>query len=177
VQDNFKKVVSNINKYNCHNVQPTNLALSDKRGTAEFYVSSGHPDHLPRTDEWNYGNKSSSLLEPDKTKKIYPWISFDKRSQVATDTLYNFCTENNIQGIDFAHIDVQGAELMVLNGASSLINQIKSIWIEVEAISLYRKQPLRKEVESFMKKNGFKKIKDTIEEVYGEQLFVNTRFF
>ncbi len=77
-----------------------------------------------------------------------------------------------INNIDLAFIDVQGAELMVLKGAGDFIKNIEAIWMEVESIELYANQPLKNDVESFMKSHGFIKIIDTVDEVAGDQLYV-----
>ena len=104
-------------------------------------------------------------------------LKFDQIETVDTDTLHSFCQEHKIQLIDYIHIDVQGAELMVLNGASAYISRIKMIWMEVENIPLYKDQPLKTEVELYMLRNGFTKIKDTVNHISGDQLWVNLRYF
>lgn len=48
--------------------------------------------------------------------------------------------------IDFAHIDVQGAEMKVLNGGVRSFKKTKAIWIEVANIDLYEGQPLKPDI-------------------------------
>lgn len=177
LETNIKLIYSNIDKYHIQNVFPFMLALSDQKGEAEFYVSSGRPDDFSEDVEWDFGNKSSSLLQPNKTKDVHPWLKFQEKVVVSTETLKNFLVENQLNSVDFIHMDVQGAELMVLKGADSFLQKIKMIWLEVENIELYKNQPLSSDVELFLKQNGFTKIKDTLNHIAGDQLWVNYDFF
>jgi len=169
---NVQIIKQHYKEYSLKNVVLTEVALSDKDGTATFHVSSGHPDELPKSKDWDYGNKSSSLLPPKETKNIHKWLKFEENINVKTQRLDSFCVENNISNINFIHMDVQGAELMVLNGAGNMLKNIDAIWMEVEAVELYSKQPLREDVELFMNENNFVCIKDTVDSVSGDQLYI-----
>lgn len=172
---NIEKIKSNFQKYSAKNINLFKLAMSDKDGKSIFYVSSGHPEDRPKEDDWDYGNKSSSLLRPKKTKEIHRWLKFKNKIKVKTKRLDSFCDEACIDKIDFIFIDVQGAELMVLKGAGDILKHVGMIWMEVESIELYSRQPLKDDVEAFMKTNGFKCIKSTVDEISGDQLYVNSR--
>lgn len=177
LRKNIQLINENIKKFNCSNILPFELALSDKNGVSEFFISSGRPENIDEKDTWNYGNKSSSLLSPEKHLEIHPFIKFNEKVFVNTQTLYDFCEKELINIIDFVHLDVQGAELMVLTGAKEKIRAIKMIWLEVENIELYKNQPLKKDIELFMSHNGFTIIKSTVNHISGDQLWVNYRFF
>ena len=49
--------------------------------------------------------------------------------------------------------------------------------MEVEAKPLYKDQPLKKDVERYMKGHGFEIRLDQVGKVSGDQLYVNTRFY
>jgi FkbM family methyltransferase len=166
-----------IEQYNRTNITLTQVALSNQEGTAKFFVSSGRPQHEKSSEDWDFGNKSSSLLQPDKTLEAHDWLKFHEKIEVKTNTLASFCKLNFIESIDFIHMDVQGAELMVLQGATEYLKKVKSIWLEVEKISLYKDQPLKKDIELFMKVNNFVKIMDTVDRVAGDQFYVNKLYF
>lgn len=174
--DNIKLIHDNFLKYGVLNATYYNKALSSKNGTAEFYVSSGRPKGASDSD-WDYGNKSSSLLPPAKHLETARFIQFDKRIEVETITLKSFCNTNNINSIDFIHMDVQGAELMVLEGAGDFIASINAIWLEVSKVDLYKNQPLAKHVKRFMKNNGFILITSEINGIQGDQLYVSKSFY
>ena len=179
VPKNFELVKSNQEKYNLKNFHPFELGLSNKKGEATFYVSSGKPENkdTPDDNSVDFGNKSSSLYEPDKTKEVHPWLKFKETITIKTDTLDSFCTEKKVDEIDFIHMDVQGAELIVLEGGKKILANIKSIWLEVEKISLYKNQALKSDIEKFMIKNDFICIINKVNYVAGDQFWVRKDFF
>ncbi len=172
---NVRRMKKNYTKYSAYGINTQEVALSNNNGVEKLHISSGHPTNLPRIKGWDYGNKSSSLLPPKEHKKIHKWMKFDQQINVRTMRIDTFCGSQSIKKIDFIYMDVQGAELKVLQGAGSIIKHIGIIWMEVEAIELYENQPLKAEVETFMKKSGFVKITDTVGDVSGDQLYVNSR--
>jgi FkbM family methyltransferase len=174
--ENVQLAKKNLADYNIQNVHLINKALSDKNGTFDFFVSSGRPMDAP-DDDWDYGNKSSSLLPPDKHTEVVNFIQFNNTISVNSTTLDEFCKNNRIDRIDFIHMDVQGAELMVLKGAVASLNFIKAIWLEVSTIHLYREQALADDIEKFMRKNGFVMVKDCLYGVSGDRMYVSKKFF
>jgi FkbM family methyltransferase len=174
---NLELIHKNLSFSKINNVEVVPFALSDSNGTAKFYVSSGQPEGTRASQDWDYGNKSSSLLPPSETLSVLPWLKFENAIEVRTTTLRDICLERSITCIDFIHMDVQGAELRVLKGAGALIKNIKVIWLEVEAIPLYEQQPLKKDVEEFMLMNNFYCLKDTVDDVSGDQLYINLDYF
>lgn len=176
--DNCEKAKELIKQYNKSNIVFENIALSNKNGIADFYLSEGEPLDLKNNEFWNYGNKSSSLLPPsEELKKHIAWLSFKEKMEVKTQRLDDYVKEKNVSAIDFIHIDVQGAELMVLEGAGDFLSKIKIIWMEVEAVQLYKDQPLKNDIEKFTKSNQFINILDTVNKVSGDQLYVNKNYF
>ncbi|MES2680310.1 MAG: FkbM family methyltransferase [Bacteroidota bacterium] len=175
--DNIAIGQRSIKKYQRENIILENIALSNSNGVAEFFLSEGRPEDAG-TEEWDFGNKSSSLLPPgEEMKKHTAWLRFNKTVEVDTIRLDEYAKAKQITTIDFAHIDVQGAELMVLEGAGSFLNKIKLIWMEVEAVELYKNQPLKNDVEAFMKRNNFVNILDTVNNIAGDQLYANLNYF
>ncbi len=173
--DNIKLIHDNFLRYGVSNAIYYNKALSSTNGTAEFYVSSGRPKGVIESD-WDYGNKSSSLLTPAKHLETAKFIHFEKKIEVETITLKSFCSANGINSIDFIHMDVQGAELMVLEGAGDLISSINAIWLEVSKVDLYKNQPLAKDVKKFMKDNKFILVTSEINGIQGDQLYISSEF-
>jgi FkbM family methyltransferase len=170
---NQELIKTNISNYDIENVKLFSVALSDKDGISEFYVSSGHPEDQTKELDWDFGNKSSSLLEPE-ISTIHKWLKFKDKIEVPTMTLNTFVEENKIEKIDFVHMDVQGAELKVLVGAKDNLKKINAIWLEVADISIYKNQVLRKEIENFMKKNRFSLVKTQMEGWTGDQFYVRS---
>lgn len=169
-------IKEHITKYKVNNIRFMPLALSNKIGEATFYVSSGHPEEQPKDLDWDFGNKSSSLLEPNQASSP-DWLDFRETIQVKTITLKKLIEDYNIKTIDFVHMDVQGAELNVLIGAEHYIKDIMSIWLEVSNVELYKGQPVTKNIKDFMKSNGFCLIKSEFEGDVGDQFYINKKYF
>ena len=56
---------------------------------------------------------------------------------------------------DFLKLDVQGAELMVLENAIDVLRHVSVIQCEVEFVQLYEGQPLIADVDTFLRSHGF----------------------
>jgi FkbM family methyltransferase len=83
-------------------------------------------------------------------------VSLDFSFEIDTITLDQFCQEEDINEIDYLQIDVQGADLDVLRGATNILNRsVLGIQIEVEFSHLYIGQPLFADVDSFLRKSDF----------------------
>lgn len=173
--ENMKKVKTNLTRHNIPTDHLYKIALSNSNGSAEFHVSSGQPDNVPKNNNWDFGNKSSSLLPPKEHKNTLPWIKFDQIIRVKTRRLDDFCQSQDVSFIDFVYMDVQGAELMVLEGAGDQLKTIGALWMEVEAVELYEAQPLKNDVEAFMKQHGFVRVMDTVDNISGDQLYINQK--
>jgi len=173
---NIQLIHDNFKKYKIENAKYIDKALYSQNGFAEFYVSSGQPENVQASD-WDFGNKSSSLLSPEKGLEKYGFLHFDTKIEVETLTLKTFCNSDNIKSIDFIHMDVQGAELMVLKGAGEFISSIKAIWLEVSKVYFYKDQPLENDVRHFMASNNFILIKNGLYGEQGDQLYVSKKFF
>jgi len=126
-----------------HRVHPNQIALSNREGSASFYTNSCH-----------YTN--SLLPVQEKYKEI---ANFEPKSeiQVKTETLDNYCSRNKIERIDILKMDVQGGELMVLEGAQKLLreNKIGLIFTEVTFTELYKDQPVFDNLKDFLGRFGF----------------------
>ncbi|MBI2814113.1 MAG: FkbM family methyltransferase [Opitutae bacterium] len=145
----------NFARYASANAELVPLALSDRAGEALFHVSSGRPPDLFAGEHWNYGNKSSSLLAPAQAGPMHGWIDFKAAITVPTDTLDAFCARRGLDHIDFIQMDVQGAERLVLAGATVMLPRITAIWLEVSAREHYRGQALNTDIARFMRSRGF----------------------
>lgn len=171
-------VRANLARYDAKRVELVPLALSNQQGEATFHVSSGRPPDLFAGKDWNYGNKSSSLLAPAGDGKIHGWVEFKEAITVPTGTLDQFCAERGIDRIDFIQMDVQGAELLVLAGAERMLPHLTAIWLEVSSRKIYQDQVLDHEITRFLRARGFA----LAHEIYladdvgeGDHLYVNTR--
>jgi FkbM family methyltransferase len=165
LRDNYDEMLDNFGHYGLSNrAVAYNTALGSRAGKATFWRSYGQ---APGVEGWETGNKSSSLLKPRRHVLEHPWCNFRQES-VSVVTLDSL----NIPRIDFAHIDVQGAELEVLRGGVRTFSTTKALWLEVANCDLYQGQPLKHNIENYLG-SDFKVMKDTCgNRKYGDVLFV-----
>ena len=171
---NQEIIRANFSKYGV-TAELVPIALSNHSGPSVFHVSSGTPPELFSGEDWNYGNKSSSLLAP-AAEPMHGWIGFPDRITVTCETLDAFCKARGLGRLDFVHMDVQGAEGLVLEGAKATLSHIRVLWLEVSNQELYRGQKLRAEIEDLMRRARFKLVHEESRGVEGDQLYVNLRF-
>ncbi len=122
------------------------LALNKQIGEATLYVTKSL---------W-----CSSLYAPNENylarfEGLSDLMNLDFSVDIETTTLDAFCKDEGIDEIDFLQIDVQGADLDVLQGGSRLIEHCKAIQTEVEFSHLYINQPLFGDVDIYLRKQGF----------------------
>jgi FkbM family methyltransferase len=90
-------------------------ALSNEQGVADFiYFTNGN-------------NGLSNIIGNDKWDDL-PW----KKKQVNTSTLDIYCKVNKVNKIDLLKIDVEGADLWVLEGSRGMLKNKAIKFIQVE---------------------------------------------
>ena len=129
---------SQFNIYGC--------ALADKAGSIEMEILN-----------WD---QSSSILPIKRSvggsDKV---IDLRVREKVRVDvrTLDDVLNEIGwIDSVDLLKIDVQGAELLVLKGASECLKRTRLVWTEVSFRELYEGAAVFSEVYQFMETRGFR---------------------
>ena len=130
-------------------VQLIECALCDRNGTSLFYPSGGltPQPHVYGYEDWD---KSGSLCPPDRHTQYDPWLRFLPPVEVRTMTLDSWVAENHLGVIDFAWVDVQGAEAMVLRGAQATLPRIRWWYCECHSLPLYHGQATLEEVQSLL---------------------------
>jgi FkbM family methyltransferase len=123
------------------------LAICNKVGKAQLYVTKNP--------------MCSSLYPPNEAllqrfPRLPALASLDYTVEIETTTLDAICQTEEIDEIDYLQIDVQGADLQVVEGATALLDRsVLAIQIEVEFSPLYSNQPLFAEVDTFLRGKGF----------------------
>lgn len=102
-------------------------------------------------------NQSSSILPLGKHLEIYPSIKEVSQVEVHFRRLDTLLAEEGFTASDFnfLNLDIQGAELMALRGAESLLTTIEAINTEINLQELYQGAALLPDVEFFMSQRGF----------------------
>jgi len=108
----------------------------------------------------NFG-QSSSILFPTRHKDVYPSITFEKTLELQSFSLDHVLAYvgNNFpsmpKAFELLFIDVQGAELEVLKGASQTLQNIKYIYTEVALGSDYKNAAPYSKIIEYLECFGF----------------------
>lgn len=132
--------------------------------TVEFWLTAEH--------------ESSSILRPTRHAKIFPDIRFEKKPTIVKAvSLDSFMESQSLTKVDLLWLDLQGAELMVLeNGGTRLLSICEKVHLEVANQALYEGAPLVDQTIEFMKSQGFELKILRAPFVFGNALFQRKRF-
>jgi len=100
---------------------------------------------------------TSSLLEPnsellDRFQNLENLTQVVKKHTMQTKRLDDV---SEVAGADFLKLDVQGAELDVMNGGDRVLTDALVVHTEVEFVEMYKGQPLFAEVDQRLRRSGF----------------------
>ena len=112
------------------------LALGAAKGSAKFFVAS-------RAD-------SSSLLAPGEKQESAYGVGIGSTITVDVETLENVIRPEELIAPVLLKLDVQGAELQVLQGAEKLLPLVDAIYCEVSFVELYEQQPMAGAIVTFL---------------------------
>jgi FkbM family methyltransferase len=131
--------------------------LEQRRSPLERYFPHAVGDGRRHTLKICQAPGMTSLLEPDPAilglfHGFPDWGTVLGREEIDTVRLDDVA---ETAGADMLKLDIQGAELMVLQNATERLAQASVIQAEVEFLPLYRDQPLFGDVERFLRAQGF----------------------
>ena len=137
---------------NSEKVTYLNSVLHEKSQDLKFYISKDPGKssiYKPNLDV---------LSNFENIERFHIVKEIDMASE-KVKSLDSIMEENSIDDIDFIKLDTQGSELGILKGAQTYaVPKTFGIHIEVEFIEMYKGQPLFRDVDGFMDKNGFELI-------------------
>lgn len=125
-------------------VEVHRLALGDRDGTSVFYP---HAYSL-----------SSSTLRVTTPVKDLAWAREEDPIDVPMRRLDTVLAGQELSGPTLLKLDVQGLELAVLAGASSTLQQVQSLVLEVAFEQSYEGQPLFPEVQRLLDRDGWARV-------------------
>jgi FkbM family methyltransferase len=114
---------------------------------------TGKVDFNQVIDPYNGDYGASSLFEFGEE----PESKVHKTEQIEVDCtrLDDWMEEKSVPKVDLIWMDLQGAELLAMEGLGRHIANVKIIQAEVELRKYYKDQPLIVDVVSWMKEKGF----------------------
>ena len=131
----FKILEKNCNINKISNSEIHNVACSNHEGNIDFFKTDKH------------SGINSILDQPEKN-------NFNK-IKIKSNTLDNIIN-SRFKKIDWIKIDVEGAELFVLEGAQETLNYTKHIIIEIHEHILEKNNQTSQQIINILKKNKFK---------------------
>ncbi|MGB3508659.1 MAG: FkbM family methyltransferase [Microcoleaceae cyanobacterium] len=130
-------------------VRVANYALCERNGLVDLHVA--------------VNEQSSSILSPkdDSDQSIY--TREISKVTVEAKTLDSLLAELELTPEDFnlLNIDIQGAELLALQGATNALQFVDGINIEVNYEEIYQGCPLIDDIDEFLEKVGFHRVATT----------------
>jgi len=134
-----KRLDSKLNLVTC-------AVVSDKDGdTVKFNITNN--------------TQSSSILELGEHKVLFPGIHYVDTEIRTTSTIDTIMKNTNIDGrVDFLSIDIQGAELLALQGATETLLKTDALLLEVNEVEVYKDCALLPEIDAFLSPYGIERV-------------------
>ncbi|NEP03549.1 MAG: FkbM family methyltransferase [Okeania sp. SIO4D6] len=141
----FERLKTNIAEVSI-DVQAVNYAISNQNGKVKLYVNSM--------------GQSSSIMPLKFYRNIYPNIKETHQLTVESKTLDTLLSELGLKPADFniLNLDIQGAELLALQGATNLLKYIDAVYTKINYEELYEGCALAEKIDEFLAQTGFGKI-------------------
>ena len=104
--------------------------------------------------------QSSSIFSLKTHLQEHPHVFEKERRIMKTITLNTLFEKFDLpyDMYDFINLDIQGAELKALQGATKILPHIRAIYCEVNEKELYQGCALIPELDAFLASHGFKRI-------------------
>jgi len=156
-------------------VQIVHAAATDCDGETEIMIHQTNSGSVA----------SSSLLALNKLAEIVPIFNSEQRYRVPGMTLQSIAADYDLFGkTKLLTIDIQGAELMVLQAGLEFVSSVDAVICEVNLIENYHGCALEPEVDELFAELGFRKELALYHELYdasrrfpawGECVWINQR--
>jgi FkbM family methyltransferase len=158
----FHRLNTHVSSY--PNVITTNYAICNYNGFAQLRVTNS--------------DASSSILPLKLHKDVYPEIKEDYQITVQARKLDTLLEELNLslKNYNFLNIDIQGAELLALQGAVKLLRSLEAINTEVNFTELYEGCVLIDQMDEFLGSFGFQRTLTSIyHPTFGDAFYVKRK--
>jgi len=131
--------------------------LNNLKGPHETYLPHAVGDGKQHRLKFCFAQGMTSLLQPNQ-KVLGLFHGFPTWGTVTSETDLDTVRLDDMPetaGVDLLKMDIQGAELMVLQNAEERLKTTLVIQSEVEFLQMYEGQPLFSEMEIFLRERGF----------------------
>jgi len=119
--------------------------------------------------------QSSSILELGTHEQHHPHVHFIETRKEKGITIDTFFKRHHVdpKQYDFWNLDIQGAELMALKGATEALSYPKAIYLEVNMEEVYKGCGLLEDIDRYLGLYGFQRVLTNITEFqWGDALYL-----
>lgn len=150
-----------------------NLISYDNQLVLNYLISNVDDEEY----DFNISNngQSSSILEMDKHLRYYPQINIVYTKKVKSKRIDTIIKEHNIniEDYDFLNLDIQGAELLALEGMGETLKPFKYIYTEVNTGEVYKGCAKITEIDAFLGEHGFERVETKMTpKEWGDALYI-----
>jgi len=133
-------------------------AVTDQDGTVEINIASNN-------------SESSSILPFKEHAGIYPTVSMVGKRTVPARRLDSLVPDPTAYNV--LVMDIQGAELLALKGASAVLDHIELVITEVALVELYAGCALHSDIDEYLAARGMVHVATQLEHpTWGDALYV-----
>jgi len=135
-----------IKHYPNRNIILSDHIVSNKTGPIDFFIAT------------ESGNSSLFDLNPERPIFNQQRCKHDRKVVMNSITLDDFFENNpkvSIENYNYLFMDVQGAEHLILEGASKCLKYIDCIWMEVSYLEIYLKTMLFDDMTKYCESLGY----------------------
>ena len=150
-------------------------APSDAINANYLVATLSDTDHADAILHLTSNRESSSILALKEHLTEHPHVTEIGQRAVKTITLDTLLRDHEIPAdrFDFLNMDVQGAELLVLKGATEVLPHIRAIYTEVNEGELYEGCSRLPEMDAFLTANGFQRVRtEMTKHRWGDALYL-----
>ena len=135
-------------------------------GLRMYQVCLGDQDGADVSFMVTNNGQSSSLLDFGTHAREHPHVVEIGRMPMKTLTLDTFFAQHGLRPADFnfLNLDLQGAELLALRGATDILSRLDYVYTEVNARELYRGCALLPDMDAFLGRYGFVRVQTNMTE-------------
>lgn len=128
------------------------------KGTNNFVINATiwSENGVKKIFNENVNTQSSSLYRLGTHKESYPEFVETSSREVTTSTLDSLA--GIPKDIEFINLDIQGAELNALKGATNVLKRVSWVYTEVNRKHVYESCPLVGEIDEFLESQGFNRV-------------------
>ena len=159
--DTFAKLAKNLEGTNAF---CENYAISDRGGKAKLHVANN--------------GQSTSILPMAKHRDVYPHIEQTSELEIETIRVDDLLARSKYASLqfNFMNVDIQGAELLALSGATVALTTFEILNLEINFDRLYEGVPHVTQIDAFLSAFDFVRA-DTVlaHATWGDAIYVKDR--